>query len=370
MKVCLIAVEIFAWGKFGGFGRSTRLLGRELSRRGLEVTAVVPRRGDQESLETLDGMTIHGYPMRWPFAMSGIFERIDADVYHSQHPSIGTVLARRARPRATHIVTFRDPKEWSDWWVEFSNPSASRARVVLSWLSEDSPLTRSAVRRLDHHFVAAECLNPRIQRIYGFEESLRALPTPIRVPDEVAKSPRPLVTFVGRLDRRKRPERFLRLASRFPDVSFVIVGAGQDREFERALRRDFAHLSNVDFYGFVDQFLSDELSDLLGRTWILVNTSVREGLPTSILEALAHRCAILSYVNPDRIAERFGYHAAGEDFSKGLAWLLEEDRWRDLGEDGHRYVRDSFDLDRSVDRHVEIYRQLQTARAGNPTGNF
>ena len=33
MKVCLISVEIFAWGKYGGFGRATRIIGRELTRR-------------------------------------------------------------------------------------------------------------------------------------------------------------------------------------------------------------------------------------------------------------------------------------------------------------------------------------------------
>jgi len=34
MRVCLISVEIFAWGKYGGFGRATRLIGRELAKRG------------------------------------------------------------------------------------------------------------------------------------------------------------------------------------------------------------------------------------------------------------------------------------------------------------------------------------------------
>ena len=34
MKICLISVEIFAWGKYGGFGRATRIIGRELVKRG------------------------------------------------------------------------------------------------------------------------------------------------------------------------------------------------------------------------------------------------------------------------------------------------------------------------------------------------
>ena len=41
MRICLISVEIFAWGKYGGFGRATRTIGRELAQRGHEVFAVV-----------------------------------------------------------------------------------------------------------------------------------------------------------------------------------------------------------------------------------------------------------------------------------------------------------------------------------------
>ena len=48
MKICLICVEIFAWGKFGGFGRATRIIGRELVKKGFEVTAIVPLRKGQK----------------------------------------------------------------------------------------------------------------------------------------------------------------------------------------------------------------------------------------------------------------------------------------------------------------------------------
>ncbi len=64
MRVCLISVEIFAWGKYGGFGRATRLIGRELARRGVEVTAVIPRRQDQKPVEYLDGIRVLGFKPR------------------------------------------------------------------------------------------------------------------------------------------------------------------------------------------------------------------------------------------------------------------------------------------------------------------
>ena len=70
MRICLISVEIFAWGKFGGFGRATRLIGRELAKRGHEVLAIVPRRQDQGQVEILDGITVLGFSPWQPFAAS------------------------------------------------------------------------------------------------------------------------------------------------------------------------------------------------------------------------------------------------------------------------------------------------------------
>ena len=56
MKVCFVASQLFAWGKYGGFGSLTRTLGREMAKRGVEVSAVVPRRSGQHSVEDLDGI--------------------------------------------------------------------------------------------------------------------------------------------------------------------------------------------------------------------------------------------------------------------------------------------------------------------------
>ena len=56
MRVCLISVEIFAWGKYGGFGRATRLIGGELAKRGIPVTAVVPRRMAPTKIDVVSGI--------------------------------------------------------------------------------------------------------------------------------------------------------------------------------------------------------------------------------------------------------------------------------------------------------------------------
>jgi len=68
VRICLVCTEIFAWGKYGGFGRATRLLGRELAARGHEVVAVIPLREDQRPVEQLDGIEVLGFPAANPLA--------------------------------------------------------------------------------------------------------------------------------------------------------------------------------------------------------------------------------------------------------------------------------------------------------------
>jgi hypothetical protein len=114
MKICLICVEIFAWGKYGGFGRSTRMLGRELIKQGIEVSAVVPRRNGQKSVEILDGIKVLGFERANPFSMLKLFREVNADIYHSQEPSFGTYLAQQAMPIRKHLVTFRDTRLFKD----------------------------------------------------------------------------------------------------------------------------------------------------------------------------------------------------------------------------------------------------------------
>jgi glycosyltransferase involved in cell wall biosynthesis len=355
MRVCLISVEIFAWGKHGGFGKAARTIGRELAARGHEVCAVVPKRGGQRPEEMLDGIRVLGFSPRAPWSAKGLLRDVDADIYHSCEPSFATWLAMRARPRRKHLVTVRDPRDFNDWGTELLYPSYSRPQVVANWLYENNPLVRRSVRRADAVFAPARCLAPKIRAIYGLASDPPFLPTPVEVPATVRKAVTPTVCYAARLDRRKRPELFLDLASRFPGVRFVLMGKSRDAGYEAALRRRSEGLANLEWMGFVDLFGSGEHSRVLGESWVMVNCAAREGLPNAFLEAAAHGCAILGSVDPDGFASRFGYHAREDDFDKGLVWLLEGERWRALGEAGRAHVLETFELGRAVDAHEAVY---------------
>lgn len=358
MRVCLIAVEIFAWGKYGGFGRATRIIGRELAKRGIDVIAVVPQRADQHPVEDLDGMRVLSYPPKKWLSSLELYKAANADIYHSMEPSLGTYLAQRVMPHRKHLVTFRDPRDMQDWWIEFKLPSLNSLQVLSNWLYEDNWFVNHAVRRADGCFTTARSLIPKTQKKYHLKTAPGFLPTPVAIPERINKSSEPLVCYLARLDRRKRPELFLNLAQSFPEVKFIVAGQSRDPAWETYLRQKYAHLPNLKFLGFVDQFSSEGLASILGKSWVMVNTSAREGLPNSFLEAAAHGCAILSSVNPDDFALRFGFYARNDNFIEGLRALLSDNRWQQCGAAGRQEMQEIFSLENAIDQHISVYKSL------------
>lgn len=108
LRICLLCEEIFAWDKYGGFGRAMRTIGRCLVQRRQSVTAIVPRRAGQGPVEDLDGIRVLGYEQNRPWQIGRLARMAYADVYHSCEPSFASYAAQRAMPDRRHIVTVRD----------------------------------------------------------------------------------------------------------------------------------------------------------------------------------------------------------------------------------------------------------------------
>src|SRR4051794_31064140 len=198
MRVCLICVEVFAWGKYGGFGRSARMLGRELVKRGVSVTAVVPRREGQRPVEELDGMTVLSFSMNRPWDAAALYRQADADIYHSQHPSYSTSVAMDAMPDRAHLITFRDPKLFRDMLIELRFPSQSHLKSLLAWGYESYGVS-GAVRRANRVFACALDVGAKVRDAFALPAVPTFLPSPIAVPTSTPrKSARPTVCFVAR----------------------------------------------------------------------------------------------------------------------------------------------------------------------------
>jgi len=366
LKICLIASELLGWGKAGGFGFATRSIARGLATEGHRVTVTLPcPRGEKPGEFELDGFRVLSYPRREMLACGRIYRALDADIHHSQEPSIASYIAQRAAPEKVHLVTLRDPRDRRDWWIEINHPTFSRRRALLTVAVYENPLIYWAVRKADGAFVPARCLVDKAQTKYRLQRPPQFLPTPVETPEQIHKAEHPTVCFVGRLDRRKRPERFLALAEQFPQVLFKVAGVSQDPDYERRLMNRYQGRDNLRFLGFIDQFSDNRLKRLLSESWVLVNTSEREGLPNSFIEAAGHGCALVSELDPDNFTSRFGEIATGGDFAGALAHLLQSGDWRRRGTEGRRYVQSTNGPNAAIEAHLAKYRAALAAKSAS-----
>lgn len=365
MRVCLIATEYAGIGPYGGFGALTKQIAEGLARRGVDVCVAMSRKPDQKPIERRGDVTVVSYPSPLyvglkavqPFAT--VFRMLDADIYHSEEPWLGTRLAQMGAPHRKHMITFQDPRTIEDWRCHWA-PRKSSRWGEFRFLTKYRRDTGMAVKAADALFGQAHYACERAVRVYGLKTVPDFLPNPVDVPEKCGdKATAPTVCFVGRWDTIKRPEFFLDLAGRFPEVTFIAAGAcTNDPAKDKAIRERYRGLANVELPGWVD---ANKRSEILDRSWMLINTSVKECLPVTYLEACAHRCAILSHRNIDDFPRRFGHWVEKgriEDFAEGLEYLLEHNRWRELGDRGYEHVRQTYEYEKVIDQHIRVYKTV------------
>jgi glycosyltransferase involved in cell wall biosynthesis len=356
LKVCLTCIEFFGDSIYGGFGRSTRFIGAELAKRGIEVSVVVPRRApDRPDFYEMDGIRVHQFSPHRLDKAAALLRTIDDDVYHSQDTSILAPLARIAAPRAAHVLTFRDPMDRHDWNIETAYAGMGPFGWRLYRWFITNPFISWGVHSMDARYCAAEFLIPKTRLLYNLPEAPDFLPSPVHMPASVRKNEKPTVCYIGRWEGRKRVELFFELAKQHGDVEFIALGGNRDPARDGELRRRYAGIPNLKMPGVIDQFTDPAWSEVLGKSWVLINTSLREGLPTTFIEAAAHKTSILSFTDPDGFASRFGRCAGSEGLSKSLNWLLEDSRWRKLGEAGRAFVEKSFAIEPAIESHMAAY---------------
>ncbi len=322
------------------------------------MSVVVPRRSpERPDRYTLDGMTVHQIPPGRPDRALRLLGGLKADIFHSQDTSIFTALAQMAAPLAAHVITFRDPMDRNDWAIETDFAGMPRLGWNLYRWFITNPLVVKSLRRMDGLFCAAEFLIEKTTALYKLSRHPEFLPSPVPMPGPMTKAEHPTVCFVGRWEGRKRVELFFELARAHPHINFLAIGGARDPASDRALRERYGDIPNLQMPGVLDQFTGPALSEALGRSWILVNTSAREGLPTTFIEAAAHRTAILSFTDPDGVASRFGRCVEEGSLAEGLAWLLQDDRWRQLGETGRHWVEATFSPTVAMEAHLQAYHQ-------------
>ena len=139
------------------------------------------------------------------------------------------------------------------------------------------------------------------KEIYEVDEGLSVEPLK-EVPEKVEF---PLIVFLGRLKRAKRPEHaieaFKIVKKKIPKAELWIVGDGYLRQKLEKMTSE-----GVKFLGKV---LHEEKMEILKKAWLLVHPGVREGFGLNVIEANAYGTPVVAYDIPGlRDSVKYGYN--------------------------------------------------------------
>jgi glycosyltransferase involved in cell wall biosynthesis len=178
----------------------------------------------------------------------------------------------------------------------------------------------------------------------------------------------PVIGYVGRIMPEKDLETWLRaaalVAQRYPEAHFVLVGEGRDSATLGQLQRLASELGmaeRVHFPGYRAHLLP-----VYGSFDLFVLSSRREGLPNSILEAMAVGLPVVTtdvagtkelvldgqtgYVVPQGNVDRLG---------QAMGMLLADNQLRHrLGQAGRERIEREFSFTQRMQRVEELYARI------------
>ena len=179
-----------------------------------------------------------------------------------------------------------------------------------------------------------------------------------------------VVTIIGRLSPEKGHKTFLQAAKEVSSnrnhVKFLIVGDGPMRE---ELRAEVARLNledHVIFTGF-----RNDMPDMYALSDMMVNASTIEGLPMTILEAMASNVPVIATPvggTPDVIKDGetgllFDAHDVNALKTKIESLIDDPSRRRRLAAAAYEFVATNHSLERMCDAYGQVYREILGDRA-------
>lgn len=301
MRVALLSWRDTTHPDGGGSEVFVEAVGRELARRGHEVTLLCARHPGAAGREERDGVRLRRLGGRltvYPWGLAWLLRhRRDVDVVVdvvNGLPFASPLVRRRGVVALVHHV---HAAQWRiiypgwggrvGWFVE--------SRVVPRLYRSRPFLTVSDASARD---LAALGVPPT--SITVVRNGLSSVP-PEQPP---AKSPTPRVAVLSRLVPHKQIEHAFtvvrRLADELPDLHLDVVGDGWWREELVAAAGAAGVGDRVTFHGHVSDARRDEL---VGRAWVMLMPSVKEGWCLAITESGAQGTPSVAYADAGGVTE-------------------------------------------------------------------
>jgi glycosyltransferase involved in cell wall biosynthesis len=347
-------------------------ISRRLARRGVRVHAVTSWFPGLARFERLDGYTVErigthdDYALHVPHVLRHYSGWADVIVEDTSKIPLMTPLLRSAR--GTPVIAVVHHLNRRIYFRELPPHKALLAYILETMMPRlyshvDSTLLVAVSRSTREELVD---MGADPDRVFIVPNAVN--PAPPGDPGPVEKDSRPTVIYFSRLKRYKQPHHallaFAELLKRIPDARLVVAGKGTEALAKYARRLGIDHATEV--YGEVDE---ETKRRLMCRSWVLIQTSRKEGFGIVVLEAAACGTPTVAY-NVPGLRDSIRHMETGilvepnnpMQLAEAVEQLLLDNRLRGrLSENAYRYAR-SFNWDRSTDRFHALLKLASSQR--------
>lgn len=346
------------------FARRMAALGHEVTcydRSGADVMTGDAADGRERTVDgvrvvpvrTIDRKGLAALSSSYFATLAAIKDRPDVIHYHAEGPCVPLPLAKRAGIRTVATI------HGLDW------QRAKWGRLASTYIKMGE---KAAATKADGLIALSEGVRRYFKETYGREavfipngvDAKEALPASV-IKEKWNLEKDSYLLYLGRLVPEKRPELLIE-AFRVLETNkrLVIAGGSSDTlAYEKELRAAAQGDNRIVFTGFVN---GEPLAELYSNCYAYVLPSDVEGMPMSLLEAMAYGCCCVT----SDISECADVLAGnGVTFEKGSAdslraalrgLLADAGRAGALGAAAKAHVEKTYNWDSVVERTLELYR--------------
>ena len=168
-----------------------------------------------------------------------------------------------------------------------------------------------------------------------------------------------VVIWIGRLHKRKFPERFLSIVKKMKsnsNIKFIMIGKRLDSRFDNEIEATLKENPNFQYYGESEQ---EFIMELLNKVKVLVNTSDSEGFSNTFIEAWLRGVPVITLkgVNPDDLITKNGIGFVCDDIveiQNKISDIFNNSKlFSQMSLDSKLISKEKFDLEKYVDKFIK-----------------
>lgn len=289
--------------QYGGIERHVEELSLRLAKQGHDVLAYVRAWYTPKTTRTFGGIklihtpTIHSKHLdaivhTFISTIHALFQKADVIHYHGVGPALLSFIPRIFSPKTKVVVTFHCIDRYHQKWGFFAQALLRLGEKAACLFPHETIAVSKTIQNY--------CLNE-------YQKNTTFIPNGVTMPEAVGThtlahwnlEPQKYVLMVSRLVKHKGAhylvEAWQFLKKNYPalvaDQKLVIVGGSAFTDsYVEGLKRSAAEDASIIF---TDWQQGQALEELYGNTTLLVHPSENEGLPLTVLQAMAHGRPVL-----------------------------------------------------------------------------